>query len=364
MPKKENDFKDTLVASENIPHVPLRFKIFLALVFVLLLILAGLDLRYSSFGILKPRQTIAPGEPITEKEGKQTKAENYAKISAHEHYFAGGKIEDYLAAMEKMGIKKAIFLPTGKAPDNSGYKENMDELLKVAQKYPDKIIPFATVDVKDDAATQKLEDAVKKGAKGLKLIDWLSSYYREPVDSARMYKIYQKSTDLKLPIIIHIDLAEYPAWRPAFEKVLTDFPKTTFIAAHYCRAAPRNKPTQLKPVCGELLDKYPNLMVDISVGSAIDSIGNKVNDDPAKFRNFVIKYQDRILWGADVIVKGERGSEFYERRIKTDLDLLEKTFYRSTLIQKGQNRWGMSLPREVLEKIYWQNPQRILGITP
>jgi hypothetical protein len=46
----------------------------------------------------------------------------YGKIDMHEHYRAGGNIEEFLKAAGALGISKIVFVPTGLNPDNRGYK--------------------------------------------------------------------------------------------------------------------------------------------------------------------------------------------------------------------------------------------------
>ena len=82
------------------------------------------------------------------------------KIDCHEHFMAGGDVEIYFQSMKDSNIEKVVLFPTGRAPNNVGYEKNMAELLRLAKTYPDKIIPFATVDETNANAAGVLEQVV------------------------------------------------------------------------------------------------------------------------------------------------------------------------------------------------------------
>ncbi|MBI2574784.1 amidohydrolase family protein, partial [Candidatus Woesearchaeota archaeon] len=157
-------------------------------------------------------------------------------IDTHEHYWLGGNIAYFVEAMNRTGIDKAVFVPTGFKPDNKGYKENMAALLELRKMYPSRIVVFCTIDEQSPDAPEIFEDCMRKGGKGLKLLGWHPNYADEPVNSTKMYRVYEKARQLKAPILIHINLQDYPEWKPQFEQVLKDFGDVHFIAAHYCKA--------------------------------------------------------------------------------------------------------------------------------
>ena len=78
----------------------------------------------------------------------------------------------------------------------------------------------------------------------------------------------------------------------------------------------------------------------------------------------VLAYQDRLLWGTDMILDDQETEAFIRARIETDFLLLGKRLYVDP--QPGKDKsvveFGLDLPRPVLEKIFYQNPGRILGI--
>ncbi len=278
------------------------------------------------------------------------------KISAHEHYRVGGSMEIYLQTAGELGIEKAVFVPTGIGPDNRGYRKHMKALLELQKKYPDQVIAFATIDEADLNAAAILEEAVKDGARGLKLIGGHDHFYDEPLDSPNMVKVYEVCRKYKLPILIHASLAKYPKQKTELEHVLRDFPDITIVAAHYAKTSPHLEE------CQELLDRYPNLYIDISMGGGLARYQNEIRPDPGKFRDFIIKNQDRIQWGTDIILTRKKTAEFLRRRISADLDMFEKESYVYDATMPGQIQPGLHLPKSVLQKIYYDNPKKIFKI--
>ena len=135
-------------------------------------------------------------------------------------------------------------------------------------------------------------------------------------DDARLDALWDKCADLHLPVNIHI--ADHPScWQPLgpqqertpdFQgfnlygkevpsytellahrnRMLSKHPQTRFIAAHLGNQG--NDLTSL----GQVLDRYPNLRVDISARDY------EVGREPRFALKFITHYQDRILFGTDM----------------------------------------------------------------
>ena len=82
---------------------------------------------------------------------------------------------------------------------------------------------------------------------------------------------------------------------------------------------------------GRLLDAYPNLGCDLSAGSGRNALARDLDHA----RQFVAKYQDRLLFGRDT----------YDGQLHETLGSLD-------------------LAPEVTEAIYHANAERLLGIQP
>lgn len=293
--------------------------------------------------------------------------ERVPKISSHEHFRKGGDMASYLDAMTRANIEKAVFLPTDWPPSNPVSQENLKELLELKKQYPEKILVYATAYNKDPDASHIIEEALKNGASGIKFIDWLYSekYPNEPgdVDSENMYKVYALAQKYKVPVLLHIDFQKVPNWLTQFWKVAADFPEVKFILAHYCRAASGKIP-ELE-LCAKTLDKFPNVFTDVSMGGGIRRYIRYFDENPEIFRNFILRYQDRIMWGTDIEIEPgvEKNADWIEKRMRLDFLILSRASYKNPLhLDDAKTHKGLNLPRKVLKKIYWENPKKILQL--
>ncbi|MDZ7374281.1 MAG: amidohydrolase [candidate division KSB1 bacterium] len=131
------------------------------------------------------------------------------------------------------------------------------------------------------------------------------------------------------------------------DNVIRRHPRTIFVGAHLgCF------PEDLQWVSKEL-DSMPNYFVEIS--EAVSELGRQ----PYTARNFLIKYQDRVLFGTD----GQPNIETYRRTFRF-LETFDEYFdypWRERFPQGEWKIYGVGLPDEVLKKIYHENAERIFG---
>ena len=279
------------------------------------------------------------------------------KISTHEHYRVGGAFDAYRKVAAELGIRKVILLPTGEAPDNRGYREHMASLLELARQQPDFVVPFATVNPPDADAVALLEDAVRKGARGLKLMSGHPDFYRAPLDAPPMLALLEAARRLRIPVLMHVSPVRFPKQLPELEHLLAAFPEVTVVAAHYARM------TSDLGAASRLLDTYPNLFMDVSMGRGLPRYQGEIARWLREYRAFILAHQDRLLWGTDLVL-GKRSEAFIRARIRTDFLLLGTKLYVDPQ-SGGEPRAvevGLDLPRDVLEGIFSRNPERILGI--
>lgn len=86
-------------------------------------------------------------------------------------------------------------------------------------------------------------------------------------------------------------------------------------------------------------------------------------EDLKKVRDFILKYQDRILFGSDIILdeSSQKDTSWIYQRIKCDIDLHQKNQYTCPFGKKDKTHQGFNLGKEVLRKFYFENPKKILG---
>jgi len=284
----------------------------------------------------------------------------YGKIDMHEHYRVGGDIDTFLEAAGCFGISKVVFVPTASGPDNAGYEKHWNSLIKKAKEsYPDQVIPFCTIDEADPQAAELVEQYILEGAMGLKLIGGHPEFYDEPLNSENMYKVYQVVDEYDIPVLLHGSIINIPELKDQLDQVYGDFPDVTFIHAHYCSTIMSGIDLDQ---CAELLDKHPNLYIDLSMGGGIARYHKYLKQDLQKIKDFVVAYQDRILFGSDIILRSKRNDfDWLYERIRCDIDLHQKVEYTCEF---GESDWvhqGFNLDEEVLRKLYYENPKKVLG---
>jgi predicted TIM-barrel fold metal-dependent hydrolase len=200
---------------------------------------------------------------------------------------------------------------------------------------------------------------------------------RLKLDDPELDPIWQAAARLKLPVFIHtgdpqefyqpidyhnerwLELELFPGRRvspdrhPNFEELMKERdnlfrrnPRTTFVAAHMGWHA--NDLARL----GKTLTEMPNVYVD--VGAVLYDIGRQ----PRAAHDFVVKYQDRILFGKDSYQPEEY--PYYWRVFETNDDYFD--YYRP--YHAFWKLYGIGLPDDVLKKVYYQNALRITPRMP
>jgi Amidohydrolase. len=101
------------------------------------------------------------------------------------------------------------------------------------------------------------------------------------------------------------------------------------------------------------LEKYPNMYVDID--ARISELGRQ----PYTARRFIMKYQDRVVFGTDTYPDRE-AYRIYFRFLETDDEYFDPQ--KSHHLQGFWMIYGIFLPKDVLAKVYYKNADRLLGI--
>lgn len=133
--------------------------------------------------------------------------------------------------------------------------------------------------------------------------------------------------------------------------VLDKHPDLPVTFAHFFFYS--EKPEELAAV----FEKYAGASVDVTPGSEMYAA---FRENREFYRDFFIRYADRILYGTDTAVKGDDMTRFAQRGqavrqfLSTDQDL--------QVLQVATH--GIELPEDVQRKILCDNFQRLAGQTP
>ena len=309
----------------------------------------------------------------------------YPVIDMHSHdYIAGAEdVDAWVEAMDACGITETHIMHC------SWIGKPFEEVMAPYSKYPGRFKFWCSLDytqmLQDGTAEQAiayLEECKRMGAVGVGEMGdkGQGDLYARPtegyglhIDDARLKPVWAKCAELKMPVNIHVgepywmylpqdatndglpngavwhvdttvaDCLGYEGLMESFENAVRENPKTIFIACHYLNM------NQDLPRLGAMLDKYPNMYIDISARVAESA------QTPRATRAFLIKYQDRVLFGTD----NGMAADMY-RNIFRILETEDEHIY----IHDFNYHWPLSafyLPDTVLEKIYNKNAKRILN---
>jgi predicted TIM-barrel fold metal-dependent hydrolase len=264
-----------------------------------------------------------------------------------------------------------------KAPDNS--LENGVFGDRVSQRiamYPDtaRFKLFANVPIDDDKdvfvgsrradyptwVAGILEDAVRRGAVGLKIKDQAGagdvSYWTHdtsgtlvPFDTPAYDSLWSTAERLGIPVLVHLGGAykgehqapnganKHVRWEMLMlqrERVLRKHPRLKLIGAHWAGTA--GDRTYLE----EILEKYPNMYTE---GGANQPKVEFAQLDSAE-QAFFERYQDQVMFGTDYMENTFRWLKSYRQRLDMFLPFTE----------------AWPLPDTVMAKYYHGNARRLL----
>jgi predicted TIM-barrel fold metal-dependent hydrolase len=251
---------------------------------------------------------------------------------------------------------------------------------------PGRMVHFTNVDFSTvgspgwaEGAVRELGEDVAAGARGLKIYKGLGmdttdvEGRRVAVDDPRLDPVWEACARLGIPVLIHTaDPA--PFWQPKeasnerlyelieipgryrdpatnvpWEQLIAEqhalfrrHPKTSFIDAHLSWLG--NDLARL----GALLDELPNVTTEI--GAVLAELGRQ----PRFAREWLIRYQDRVMFGKDAWEPTEY--PYYFRVLETDDDYFP--YYRRR--HAFWKLYGLDLPDEVLRKLYFANALRLV----
>lgn len=334
--------------------------------------------------VLKPYD---PTSSLTTRETQVDRA-RYPATDIHAHWPASLEPTALLAAMDDLGVERAVNL-------SGGFGAGLDRMLaRYHDVAPGRLvifgnIDFSTIDRPAFAADHvaMLERAHARGMAGVKIFKSLGLTIKDrtgavvAIDDPRIDPIWAACARLRIPVLIHsadpvaffqpidaknerwLQLKRHPDWSfhgPAFPereevlrqrgRVIARHRKTTFIGAHL------GDNGEDLVALDTRLRRYPNFVVDLSAREA------EMGRQPYSSRAFLIRWQDRVLFGTDRYPgrADQPRHRLYYRLLETADEYFK--YYDHPFPPTGEWRvHGLHLPDPVLKKIYQTNADRVLG---
>lgn len=149
---------------------------------------------------------------------------------------------------------------------------------------------------------------------------------------------------------------EYPTYDQqmrARDNMLQKFPKLRYVGLHLF-----SMEYDIAEVA-KRLETYPNTQTDVA--ERVVHLQLQAKDNWQEVRDFCIKYQDKIMYGTDVIDDGNTPADEIAERFEHLWNFHYIFFATNNILEapefKGEFK-GLNLPIEVVEKIFYSNAKR------
>jgi predicted TIM-barrel fold metal-dependent hydrolase len=348
----------------------------------------------------RPNSCQAPSEPapsildyrprstLVTVEHKVPKAK-FPVIDIHSHQPAPISAQQLATVVKSMDPLNLQILVNASGATGERLKQSIAAI--AATPYKNRMVMFTNISFREPVGpgfgqrvAQQIEADVKAGALGVGEIQKDFGLRARKADGSRLRiddpeldPIWEACARLNVPVLIHtadpqeffqpityqnerwLELALYPDRRypqnqfPSFEEISAErdalfrrHPKTTFIMAHLGWHA--NDLARL----GRMFDSMPNVYGE--VGAVLYDLGRQ----PRTAHDFLVKYQDRVLFGKDSYQPDE--FPYYWRVFETNDEYFD--YYRD--YHAFWKLYGVGLPDAVLRKLYFQNALKLIPGMP
>ncbi len=298
-------------------------------------------------------------------------------VDAHSHAYAetSERVAEWVALMDRLRVRESLILTgetgakfrdlvaryAGAHPGRFAMAAGMEQEGVEAAEYGERLRKAVRADVAAGAVA--LGELTDKG-KGLVRVGERAYF----IDDPRFDPLWDEAGRIGIPVFVHIaepaafyDAADgknelrrsanwslyekgtpgFEAMLERFERVLSRFPKTRFVAVHAF-----NLGNDLGRV-GQLLDRHPNVQIDFAARMW------ELARQPYSARRFFARYPNRILFGTD----NDPVFGMYAAHVR-QLETEDEWFWPADA--EWWRGYGMGLPRETLVKIYSENADALL----
>ncbi len=242
-----------------------------------------------------------------------------------------------------------------------------------------------------------IDSQINSGASGVKVWKNIGMEFRDKdgnlvmIDDSRLDPVFKYLSERKIPVLghlgepkncwlpleemttsndrnyftenpqyhmyLHPEFPSYDDQIAARDNLLRKNPDLIFIGAHL---------GSLEWDLNELakrLDMFPNMAVDLS--ARMGQLFHQTSNDRKSVRDFFIKYQDRLLYGTDFIDFGEDNPADFQKELHETWLYDWKYFIsdeKMTSPLTDHEFKGLKLPKEVIDKLYYENAKKWYGI--
>lgn len=269
--------------------------------------------------------------------------------------------EQLMEMYEDVGITQAVLLPNTN-PEGIWCVQSNEEIMAIADRYPDRFIPFCNVDprIMNNSAQADLSYYLAwyrdHGCKGIGEV-CCNLYFDDP----RVVNLFAHAERCGMPLCFHVARHDGDTYgliddcgMPRFERAVQTHPDLVWLChspgwwAHISGDLTAETWTGYPkgPVVEggrlvKLMRRYPNVYGDLSAGSGY----NAVSRDPEFGYWFLTEFQDQLCFGTDVCTPAGRNSVLV---------------YLANFLTEALNAGRIS--QDVFDKVTFRNAQRILQL--
>jgi uncharacterized protein len=325
----------------------------------------------------------SPGQAQSRLVVPRTRIERFLVpvVDVHSHAYAetSAQVAEWVAVMDRIGVAQTLILTgetgekfrelsalyAGAYPGRFAMAAGMEKDGVEAADYPQRLRRAVRGDVAAGAVA--LGELTDKGQGFVRVGD--RAYF---IDDPRFDALWDEAGRAGIPVFVHIaepaafyDAADgknelrrsgnwslsnkgtpgFSAMLEKFERVLSRFPNTRFVAVHAFNLA-----NDLGGV-GRLLDRHPNVQVDFAARMW------ELARQPYSARRFFNAYASRILFGTD----NDPTFGMYAAHVR-QLETEDEWFWPAD--SEWWRGYGMNLPPATLKRIYVENAEELLRRKP
>lgn len=224
-------------------------------------------------------------------------------IDVHQHVQYGGRPDDVLVAHQRaLGVTTSVLMPSGdRGGEHQGGSGEHAAVVALCRAFPGEFVFFANEITDHRDAPKIIERQLRAGAIGIG-----EQKFRVECDSPELWRIAEVAREFDVPMLLHFQDNLYNRNIPRFHRTLEKFPTVKFIghATAWWAAIDRNYKSGTNYPTGAVaaggitdryLSDYPNCYAEVSAGSGNGAIVR----DEEHYRGFIIRHQDKLMFGSD-----------------------------------------------------------------
>jgi hypothetical protein len=216
-------------------------------------------------------------------------------------------LEALISYLDGLKVTDAVVLPL------SSWNVNVlmptEYALEASKKFPERLIPFCAVEVREECFEDRIKRYVDMGCRGFG-----EHTSKLPIDHGANRRLYRLLGRLEIPILIHLAFGRsetYGAMDPpdlnGLEKVVKEHSDVDFILhgpgwwSCISATVPPDEAYPKGPIDApgrtvSLLESYPNIYGDISAGSGYNALSRDLDFT----RGFLRRLDRKIIYGTDL----------------------------------------------------------------